>query len=70
MLQPLQYIIWFDSENFGENKGKRTPDLEEHSLAVESQINEKYATEASNHGFYVGDIEESNLPEKKNKINK
>ena len=39
-------------------------------LAVESQINEIYATEASNRAFYVDDIEESNLPEKKNKINK
>ena len=36
--------ISFDSENFGENEDKKTPDLEEYSLAVESQTNEEYTT--------------------------
>lgn len=52
----------FDSENFVKNEGKKTPDLEEYSLAVESQISEEYATEVSNRDF----IEESNLEENKN----
>ena len=38
----------FDSENFVKNEGKKTPDLEEYSLAVESQISEEYDTEVSN----------------------
>ena len=37
----------FDSENFVKNEGKKTPDLEEYSLAVESQISEEYDTEVS-----------------------
>ena len=55
----------FYSENFSVNDDEEAPNSKEYSQAAESQINEEYAIEAPNSGFDEGEIEESNLSEKK-----
>ena len=65
------YNTLFFSENFGENDDEETPNWEEYSQAVKSQIDEEYATEAPSSGFDEGEVEKCNLPGlKKQKIHR